>query len=270
MVATLGPLPAWGEHPWGPARDSVALEQRVPQPAGHTRTAAPKGSFAAWLRSLPVLPGRPPVRLHDGRLKGVQNAHHHVFDLDVGRADLQQCADAIIRLRAEYLWAVHREQDLCFRFTSGDRVPWPRWRAGERPVVEGRRVGWRSGATPDGSYRAFRAWLNSIFRYAGTASLARELVPVAPTSPIEVGDVFIQGGYPGHAVLVVDVAQGSDGERRFLLAQSYMPAQQFHLLRSPGDPSSPWYRRPSDGVLRTPEWRFDWTDRRRFSESGCP
>jgi hypothetical protein len=76
--------------------------------------------------------------------------------------------------------------------------------------------------------------------------------------------VFIQGGFPGHAVLVADVAEDARGRRAFLLVQSYMPAQEVHVLRNPAAPASPWYTARSSGVLETPEWVFRFADLRRF------
>ena len=57
----------------------------------------------------------------------------------------------------------------------------------------------------DYSYKTFRKYLNMVFMYAGTASLSKELRTVPYTS-LQAGDVFIKGGSPGHAVIVVDVA----------------------------------------------------------------
>jgi len=34
--------------------------------------------------------------------------------------------------------------------------------------------------------------------------------------------------------------ENSLGEKQFLLGQSYMPAQEMHILKSPNDESSPW------------------------------
>lgn len=47
----------------------------------------------------------------------------------------------------------------------------------------------------------------------GTASLNKELIPVANPKAMDVGDVFIQGGFPGHAVLIVDLAENAKGDR---------------------------------------------------------
>jgi len=48
------------------------------------------------------------------------------------------------------------------------------------------------------------------------------------------------------------------GEKCFLLGQSYMPAQNIHILRNPNDPSrSPWYSTNFGATLNTPEWTFD-------------
>lgn len=52
----------------------------------------------------------------------------------------------------------------------------------------------------------------------------------------KIGDVFIKGGFPGHAVMVVDIAvDESTQEKVFLLAQSYMPAQEIQILKNPNN-----------------------------------
>ncbi len=85
---------------------------------------------------------------------------------------------------------------------------------------------------------------------------------------ISIGDVFIQGGFPGHAVLVMDVAENKEGEKCILLAQSYMPAQSIHIVKNLNDPElSPWYTVKSlieIQKLYTPEWTFSLNSLMRF------
>ncbi len=81
--------------------------------------------------------------------------------------------------------------------------------------------------------------MDTVFAWAGTHSLERELKPAA-LAGIAAGDVFIKGGFPGHAVLVADVVENrATGEKRFLLLQSYMPAQDIHVLKNPAGGGSP-------------------------------
>jgi hypothetical protein len=258
--ATAGPAYAWLSSP---APGGTVVE-RIAPPAGFRRAPAPAGSFGAWLRGLPLQPGRPPVHLYNGGLKGNQSAHWAVVRIDVGARDLQQCADAVMRLRAEYLWDSGHRDDIAFRFTSGDRAAWADWRAGKRPRVQDSRVDWRSAERADGSHANFRRYLDSVFTYAGSASLEKELARVPDPSKVEIGDVFIHGGSPGHAVIVVDVAEAPGGRRAFLLAQSYMPAQEIQILRNPAAADSPWYEAASSGPLSTPEWPFHFEELRRF------
>ena len=108
--------------------------------------------------------------------------------------------------------------------------------------------------------------LTRVFSDAGSASLQAELVPVR--GPVQPGDVLIQGGHPGHAVQVLDVAEGG-GKRYLLLGQSFMPAQQLHVLKNLGVPAlSPWFDEAElDHLpgLMTPEWLpFARKDVRRF------
>jgi len=55
----------------------------------------------------------------------------------------------------------------------------------------------------------------------------------------------------------------------FLLAQSYMPAQEIHALRGPAGSSDPWYGASDGGPLVTPEWTFRREDLRRFPPLPC-
>jgi hypothetical protein len=256
-------------YPWLNAPPAGTVESRVATASGWNRLPAAPGSFAAWLRNLPVKPGRPQVHLHNGKEKGNQEAHFVVLEVDTGRRDLQQCADAVMRLRAEYQRQAGHESDICFRFTDGTEARWSAWKEGQRPRLSGRKMAWAKRAAADASYPSFRRYLDIVFGYAGTASLQRELDRVPDPRRIEAGDVFIQGGSPGHAVIVVDVAEDARGRRAVLLAQSYMPAQDIHVLRNPESPDNPWYIIEGDGPLTTPEWDFPAGSLRRFSQA-CP
>ena len=241
------------------------LINRIEAPEGSKRIELPATSFGAWLRNVPTKKGRGVVMLFDGRSKRNQQAHHLIVDLDVGTRDLQQCADAVMRLRSEYLFQKRDYSQIHFNYTSGDKVSWDDWRNGRKPIVRGNSVSFSSpSGSQDNSYNNFKKYLVSIFSYAGTASLEKEMNRVEPDN-IMPGDVFIQGGSPGHAVLVMDVATDRNGQKFFLLGQSYMPAQEFHILKNPSDGRlSPWYRIKPEGTLATPEWNFDYSDLKRF------
>lgn len=252
-------------YAWPHAASAVdALSARIAPPAGFAREPAAAGSFAEWLRALPLKPGRPDVRLFDGRPKADQTAHHAVVDIDTGARDLQQCADAVMRLRAEYLYARGAFDDVRFDVTTGPPASLAGWFAGDRAVVKRNAVAWARTAAPDRSYRSFRSFLDTVFSYAGSASLARQLRAVPERSALRAGDVFVRGGFPGHAVIVVDTARAADGRRAFLLAQSYMPAQEIHVLKNPSRADGPWYALDFGSELHTPEWTFAASELRRF------
>ncbi len=254
-------------YPWlSRTAPTENISQRFQPPSGYVRLAPPPGSFADWLQHLPLKPGQPSVYLYNGQPKTNQTTQIAVVDLDVGTANLQQCADAVIRLRAEYLFSLPAIHAIHFNFTSGHRADLWRWFQGFRPQISGQNVTWRQSTPVDSSYRNFREYLTVVFRYAGTHSLSQELVRVSVVDSLQIGDVFIQGGFPGHAVLVLDLAQNSKTDHKlFLLGQSYMPAQEFHVLKNPRDARlNPWYPIDFGPLLVTPEWTFKKTDLKRF------
>lgn len=245
-------------------QSDTLLFQRFDPPSGYERVAADSGSFAFYLRHLPLKPPGAKVLLHDGREKPNPDIYEAVVDLPIGKKDLHQCADAVIRLRAEYLWRQKQFDKIHFNLTNGFRVDYERWRKGGRVKVVGNQTSWEQKATASDSYATFWQYLEFVFTYAGTLSLSKELKPVA-VSEIQIGDVFIQGGSPGHAVIVVDLATDSKDKKVFLLAQSYMPAQEIQVLKNPNNEKlSPWYSADFREMLATPEWNFQKNDLKRF------
>ncbi len=249
--------PAAVSWPTRPGDDSIV--DRIAPPPGTARVAAE--GYSAWLGMLPLLPAGSPVLAWDGSVvrPGDSADILAVVDLDVGTRDLQQCADSILRLRAEHLWSVGEKAAIAFHFTSGDLLRYTDWASGVRDRVSGSSVQFARTAAPDASYANFRRYEDELFMYAGTRSLARE--GVVATGPVEAGDFVVQAGSPGHALLVLDVAAAGD-RRWVLIGEGYMPAQSFHILRGPDDG---WYPVTADG-LTVPTWpdAFDWSARRRF------
>ncbi|MCP4214156.1 MAG: DUF4846 domain-containing protein [bacterium] len=241
-----------------------AIAKRINVPEGFTRTEVAENSFAHWLRHLPLKKGKPPVLLHDGSKKWNQNAHYAVVDIDTGKRNLQQCADACMRLKAEYDFSLKQYDNIHFNFTSGDNAAFTQWAEGYRPRIN-KKVTWTKSKSKSFSYKNFKRYMRIIFSYAGTYSLSKEMQAVS-LEEMQPGDVFIQGGFPGHAVMIVDMAENkSTGKKIFLLVQSYMPAQDIHVLINPNNTQlNPWYRTDFAGNLKTPEWTFKKTDLKRF------
>ena len=98
----------------------------------------------------------------------------------------------------------------------------------------------------------------------GTASLSKQL-RTQDIINVEQGDVLIRGGFPGHAVIVMDIAINDTGNKIFLLAQSYMPAQDIHVLNNPSNKNlSPWYEVNDETIIETPEYTFTKYELKRW------
>jgi hypothetical protein len=249
----------------GPSDSGRTVADRFEPPDGFARVPLPAGSFSAYLRALPLKPAGASVHLYNGAQKARQDVHAAVVDLSVGTRDLQQCADAVMRLRAEHLFAQERYADIRFNFTNGFTAEFARWAKGDRIRVTGNRCDWKLKEGVQGFTHAnLLAYLQQVFTYAGTLSLGKELKD-ADALPLEPDDVFIHGGSPGHAMIVVDVARHADGRTAFLLAQSYMPAQEIHVVRNADAPElGAWFMLNEGPELRTPEWTFGWNERKRW------
>ena len=246
--------------------DGKTIANRILTPESFERTKVSVDSFGYYLRNLTLKKHGSKVKFYNGIPKPNLGVYEAVIKMDIGERNLQQCADAVMRLRAEYLYKMNRFDQIHFNFTNGFRVDYSEWMNGNRIVVEGNKSYWKEQTIPSNSYSSFRKYMDIIFAYAGTLSLEKELKSVN-LKELKIGDVFIQGGSPGHAVIVVDVAKDKNGNIIFLLAQSFMPAQDIHVLINPNNKDlSPWYSNSFEDELFTPEWTFNKTDLKRFSD----
>lgn len=243
----------------------ATISERFLTPANYVRVKSEKNSFAGFLQNTALKPYGTKVHYYSGEEKP-NHVAAAVLNYDVGLKDLQQCADAVMRLRAEYLYSTKQYEALHFNFTNGFNAAYSKWRSGYRIAVKGNSVNWIATTKESTSYQSFREYLNIVFMYAGTASLAKELKPIT-LSQMQIGDVFIKGGSPGHAVIIVDMAIHTTTHKKlFMIAQSYMPAQDIHVLINEHKPTiSPWYELDETATLiETPEWPFAETQLRRF------
>ena len=218
------------------------IETRFNTPEGFTRINSESSSFVLYLRNLPLKADGSEVKTFSGEIKPNYQTYLAVVDLPIGKKDLHQCADAIMRLRAEYLFSQSRFNEISFRQASGKTLSYSTWLAGR---------------TADKTN--LWTYLETVFNTANTTSLNQQLTS-KPIESLQVGDVFITGpprGYSyGHAVIVVDKCINKEGQVKFMLAQSYMPAQEIQILDNPAHPGCPWYDLDFGQTLDTPEWDF--------------
>ncbi len=172
-------------------------------PEGYVRVPVDKDSFGEYLRNI-KLRKDDTVRYYNGKVLSWQG-HYAVLDIDIGREDLQQCADIVMRLRAEYLYSQKRYSEIKFKYLR------------------------------DGKYRYYNpkiklsSYMRGVYMYANTTSLNKQMKKISPNI-VQIGDAFITPG--GHAMIIVDLAVNMYDEKIMLMAQGYMPAQDIHIVRN--------------------------------------
>jgi Domain of unknown function (4846) len=213
---------------------SIKTISEIPVPPGYHRLQSDDTSFSSWLRAIPLKKDKT-VYLYSGQPKANQTAQYAVVDIPRSSKDLMQCADVVMKLRAEYLFSTKNYQAIAFTDYAGKEYKW----------------------TGKDNRQQFNNYLDNVFGWCGSASLEKQLKPVADIHELQAGDVFIKGGFPGHAMIVTDVAVNNKGDKIFLLVQGYQPAQDMHVVVNPMDSElSPWYKITEADEIRTPEWIF--------------
>lgn len=221
----------------------MTLLTRIHTPVGYERTQATEGSLGAFLRAYPMKEDGAPVLMHDGSLWSVQYVHAAVFDLPLEYGDYQQCADSVMRVYAEYFWSIGKPDKIAFYFTTGFLADYATWRDGYRIRLADDEITfyWTLSAEYDDSYENFVDYLRYVFIYASTFSMDVYEAETVSMDDLQIGDVYLKGGNPGHVVMVVDICYDENGNKAFLLADGHTPAMEFHLLKNPLHEEDPWF-----------------------------
>ncbi|MBO7635924.1 MAG: hypothetical protein J6S89_05030 [Paludibacteraceae bacterium] len=239
------------------AKGNTILTRYINQDPNYYRPEVEKGSYAEWLLNRELYPVGYNTHLYGGSVKA-HKCQVGVLKYDFIGKDLQQCADAAIRLRAEYLYEKEQYDKIHFKFTSGFRCDYKKWRMGFRVKFDTKsKATWVRSADLSYDYASFKEYLKLVFTYAGTYSLSKELVPVS-IEDVKPGDVLIKGGMPGHVVTVMDVLKSKDNKTvKMMFSQSYMPAQEIEILKNAD--GSPWFTidlKNDNAMIYTPEYVF--------------
>ena len=228
-----------------------------------TGSKAVNSKETAWQSFLQHLPTEnAPIRDYKGRLVSDQEKHAAIIKYDVGNKDLQQCADALMRLRSEYLFKENRYSEIGFHFTTGNYYSWEAYCEGQRPSIKGQHI--KFVATGTGSpkdHASLRKYLDILYAYANTVSLEKEL---KDANDFTIGTVIIKPGYPGHTCIIIDEKSLPDGRKLYKLAEGYMPAQSIYILNNTIQPwLGAWYALKK-GPITTASFEFDNYSLKKF------
>lgn len=245
---------ACGKEPTAPATPLAQTHAAFTR-----RVITDQSSWTSFLQNLPEKQGL----VVDYRGKPVQNQEKQaaLIDYDTGNRDLQQCADALMRLRAEYLFQQRRLSEIHFHFTSGHDYSFLAFCRGQRPLVHGNRIRFVATRPVAANHQSLRQYLNIVYAYAGTMSLAKEL---RNAEKFAIGTVIIAPGSPGHCLIISDEATTPEGETLYKLVEGYSPAQSIYVLRNVQEPSLGYWHRLRKGVLTTASYRFRSFQRKAF------
>ena len=237
-------------------KDSLTIASRVNIPEGYKRVNYPNGSFQDYLRNYKLKPFGSKIINYDDSEYFWQRGHIGILEVPVPKNGLQQCADALIRIRSEYLWDNNRKNEIGFNFTSGHYCSWTKYAEGYRPKINGNKVTFHKTASANTSKDNFYKYLNLIYMYSGTLSLYNELEAVKARD-LKIGDMLIKGGSPGHIVMIADKVINNKGGKLFLLFQGNTPAQSVHLVKNLDNATmSPWYQLEDDAVISVSNYVF--------------
>ena len=229
----------------------IYLKQEVRSQSPRRILSHDEGTWQYFLQNLPVLNG--PILNYRGQPISHQSKNAGIINYDVGSQDLQQCADALIRLRSEYLFQQKSYNEIGFHFTNGDFYSWKDYSKGKRPEVKGNKVKYYQTNNSELSYKNLRSYLDIVYAYAGTISVANELKDAKDFS---VGTVIITPGSPGHCCIIIDETVSGENKKFYKLVEGFTPAQSIYIVSNPYDKEiSPWYQLKK-GNISTSSYQF--------------
>lgn len=220
------------------------VTSRFKTPKGYSRVQYEEGSYAEYIRSLPLKLYGSKMYEYNGKLVENQSWCASVMVTEFHSRGWLQCADCVMKLIGDYLYKQGRYSDITFQLTGGTQYTFSKWSGG------------------DYSKSKYSNFMSAVYCSANTYSFMSQ----AESVKMNIKDIF-PGAYfimkkdsvhkYGHAVFVVDVAKNAKGEVAFLLAQGSTPSQDMHIFTNPLHPNDPWFYSNEIGSnFAIPFWTF--------------
>ena len=128
----------------------------------------------------------------------------------------------------------------------------------KKPIPSGNDVKFVTGSPSEKNHASLRKYLDLVYTYASTISLAKEL---KNAHEFEVGTVVIYAGSPGHCFIIIDEMENADGKKLFRLAEGYTPAQSIYVLRNSDETA--WHEL-NKGPIETASYVFSSYELKKF------
>ena len=180
------------------------------------------------------------VLTYDGyAIYGLGDYYAAKFDYNIGKRNLHQCADAAMYFRAWYHFDKGNINKIVFTFTDGTVYSYS-------DFLKQKKL--------NNTFKSFNKYMTIIWSYAGTWSINKYDTKHVSVNNISAGDIFVIGGFPGHAITIVDVIENECGDKKIMLSQSFMPAQDHHILINPSN-NTVWF-----SIDEVPSVGFSFTE----------
>ena len=130
---------------------------------------------------------------------------------------------------------------------------WDQYCEGIKVVPSGNDIKFIKTSPSPYSHESLRKYLDVVYNYASTISLAKEL---KRANEFAAGTIVIYPGSPSHCFIIIDQATDSNGKKVFKLAEGYFPAQSIYVLSNLIEPDiSPWYHLQKS-IITTSSYKF--------------
>ena len=156
--------------------------RRISLPQGFTYVEDGDSAYSNWLLDLELKKSKI-VYLYNRKLKSNQDVQFGVLNIDIGKKDLIQCADAAMKLRADHLFEKHLYDQIKFISTSGNELSFENWLKGMRWKVQGAKlVSYNTHNEEPNIQQEYNSFMDFVFTYCGTYSLSKQLKAVNDSS----------------------------------------------------------------------------------------
>lgn len=192
--------------------EGMTIATRFNTPFGFKRVEVEKGSYQEFLRNYRMYPST-----HIGKYQsGYEMGATQVLEMDFIGKDIQECADVAMRLRCEYLFKTGQYSKISFHTSATNVFSYENYLKQNKLTS---------------NEKSFRGYLEKLMSWAGSLSVDNYDTQTVKWKDVQIGDVIIIGGNPGHVVTIADMAVCDDPEViAVILVQGFQPVQETEVV----------------------------------------